>query len=117
MVPDEAALERYAEAAWKHRCDRMAEAKERPPIVTPWAERAGFLREIDRSTCSLVAAMAVHDAGLKSEADAMELARFRAHLPAILDALHGAVADSGYAAQAKPFKAALEALSGKEERP
>jgi hypothetical protein len=117
MTADPDALDRYAEAAWKHRCDRMAEARERPMGYGTWAERTPFLREIDRSVCSLVAAMAVHDAGLQSHADAMELARFRSHLPAILDALHGAIADAGYAAQAKPFKAALEALSSKEEKP
>ena len=111
-MPDEAAIERYAEAAWKLRCDRMAEARERPPATGTWAERAPFLQEIDRSVVSLVAAMAVHDAALASEADAMELARYRAHLPAILDALRIARAYQPTPLLEKPFKAALEALGG-----
>jgi hypothetical protein len=64
-MPDEAALDRWAQAAWKLRCDRMAEAKERPPAVETWEERAPFLQEIDRSVVSLIAAMAVHDAGVQ----------------------------------------------------
>jgi hypothetical protein len=56
---DDAALDRYAEAAWTLRCERSAEAKERPPITVPWKDRAPFLREIDKAVVRLVADMAV----------------------------------------------------------
>ena len=38
------AVERYAEAAWKLRCERAAEAKERPSGIGPWQERASSSR-------------------------------------------------------------------------
>jgi hypothetical protein len=93
----------------------MIEVKERPAGITPWAERAPFLREIDKSVCSLVAAMAVHDAALDDAVKGMELARYRFHLPAILDALRVAAADCEYGARAKRYKTALDALSGRED--
>jgi hypothetical protein len=96
----------------------MAEAKERPPETGTWDERAPFLREIDRSVCSLVAAMAVHDA----DAEALELRKrlvlVGAHLPAILDALTARIADERRESQKARFrdaKAALETLRGGTE--
>jgi hypothetical protein len=107
---DEARLDEIAEAAWKHRCQRMAEAKERPPIPVTWADRAPFLKEIDRSVCSLVAAMAVADAGLQCEADTMELARYRAHRAVIIRGLVAGEHAQDTTAGMKPFRDALEAL-------
>ena len=78
---DEAALDRYAEAAWILRCERSAEAKERPPVTVPWKDRAPFLREIDKSVVSLVAAMAVADAKLVNERRDAQLFAFGAHRP------------------------------------
>lgn len=113
-MTDEAALERYAEAAWKHRCDRMAEAEERPPETGTWAERAPFLREIDKSTCSLVAAMAVHDADLEAMDLRAEVFRYRMLLPVILHALKFTLMHG----EAKvDCKAALKALGAKDEGP
>lgn len=113
---DDATLDRYAEAAWKLRCDRAAEARERPPATEPWSERAPFLKEIDRSVVSLVAAMAVHDAGLENTRRDAQLFALSVHFPAFRDALTRAVADAAYDAQARPFRAALEALGGTQDR-
>ena len=63
---------------------------------------------------SLVAAMAVHDAGLVDTQKDAQLFALRIHLPAILDALAHAVVDAEYQSQAKRYRAALEALSAEE---
>jgi hypothetical protein len=89
---DDAALERYAEAAWKLRCERSAEAKERPPVTVPWSERAPFLRDIDMAAASLVAAMAVRDAGFDQAELAAEIIRLRVRLDAIVHEVCGRVA-------------------------
>jgi hypothetical protein len=115
---DDAALDLYAEALHQKRCDRAAESGDRPSfVVEPWADRPEHLKEIDRSMASVVAAMAMHDAAFQSEADAMELARFRAHLPVVLDALRVAVASGGYEYERKRFVAALGALGGGKGQP
>ena len=111
---DEAALDRYAEAAWVLRCERSAEAKERPPVTVPWKDRAPFLREIDKSVVSLVAAMAVKDAGLENTRRDAQLFALASVMPAVLDALRAAAADAKYEAQAQRFTAALEVLGGGE---
>lgn len=112
---DDATLDRYAEAAWKLRCDRAAEARERPPATEPWSERAPFLKEIDRSVVSLVAAMAVHDAGLENTRRDAQLFALGAHRAAIFDALKIAIAAGGYEYERKRYRTALEALGGREE--
>ena len=66
---DEAALERYAEAAWNLRCERSAQAKERPSGISTWEDRAPFLREIDKAVASLVADMAAHDERMRIVAE------------------------------------------------
>ena len=60
--------------------------------------------------------MAVHDADLENTRRAAQLFALGVHLPAIRDALTRAVADAEYDAQARPFRAALEALGGTQER-
>ena len=57
-------LDAYAEAAYDLRCKLMAAAKERPPETGSWADRAEFLRGIDREVAALVGGMAVRDAAM-----------------------------------------------------
>jgi hypothetical protein len=79
-----------------------------------WDERDEFQCELDMRIGSAIAARAVADAGAADTRRDAQLFALRSHLPAILDALSRAVADSEYDAQAKPFRAALEALGGGE---
>jgi len=103
-------LDRYAQAAWRHRCERMAEQKERPPDYGTWDGRARFLKEIDRSAASLVAAMAVHDAGLEATQMRVALGTVAAHLPVILQALEAAEDAAGHVTEKRPYRQAREAL-------
>jgi alkylhydroperoxidase/carboxymuconolactone decarboxylase family protein YurZ len=113
---DDAALDRYAEALHRKRVDRAAEAGDRPSFIPdPWEDRPEHLKEIDRSMASVVAAMAVHDAGLENIRMRAQLFAFTTHRPAIFNALRAAVAGSGTEAVRKHYRAALEALGGKEE--
>lgn len=115
MSADPEAIERYArDGIHAARLSSNAE-KARPFVISSWELRSPDQQEQDRRAASAVAAMAVHDAGLKSHEDAIELARFRAHLPVILDALSASAASAEYESLARPYKAALEALgAGKE---
>ena len=83
---------------------------EHPRGVLPWEERHESQRELDMRIASAVAAQAVHDAGLENERMKAQLFAFGAHLPAIRRALTIAVADSQYEAEAKPYRAAIQAL-------
>ena len=65
---------------------------------------------LDDRIYSAVAAQAVHDAGLENERMKAQLFAFGAHLPAIRRALTIAVAGSQYEAEAKPYRAAIQAL-------
>ena len=75
-----------------------------------WDDRTADQRELDMRISSAVAAQAVHDAGLEAERMKAQLFAFGAHLPAIRRALTIAVADSQYEAEAKPYRAAIQAL-------
>ena len=75
-----------------------------------WEDRTADQRELDMRIGSAVAAQAVHDAGLEAERMKAQLFAFGAHLPAIRRALTIAVADSQYEAEAKPYRAAIQAL-------
>lgn len=85
--------------------------REKPFGVEPdFNKRTDEQREIDMRGASAVAAQAVHDAGLENERMKAQLFAFGAHLPAIRRALTIAVADSQYEAEAKPYRAAIQAL-------
>lgn len=82
----------------------------KPSWLLPWEELDNGQREVDMRIASAVAAQAVHDAGLECERMRVQLFAFGAHLPAIRRALTIAVADSQYEAEAKPYRAAIQAL-------
>ena len=84
--------------------------REKPFGVGPWEDRTDEQREIDMRGASAVAAQAVADAGLENERMKAQLFAFGAHLPAIRRALTIAVAGSQYEAEAKPYRAAIQAL-------
>jgi len=82
-----------------HRARQAAgEARPRPWPVEDWCDRDPALRALDEAMAAAVV-----------------WAFLRDHLGAVLDALSAAVADAGYECQARPFRAALEALGGGEE--
>ena len=113
---DEATLDRIAEAAWDLRCQRMAEAEDGPKFIPgTWAARPEHLKETDRSVVSLVAAEAVADAGLANDRMKAQLFAFGAHLPAIRRALTMAATGAEYEADAKQYRAAIQALGISEE--
>ncbi len=80
-----------------------------------WEDLDDGQRKVDKRIGSAVAARA--DADAKLDADRMRVRLFAlgAHMPAILDALRVAAADTEFGARAKRFGAALEALGGGEE--
>ena len=80
-----------------------------------WEDRDDWQRELDMRIGSAVAAAAVADAGLENTRRDAQLFALGAHRAAIFDALKIAVASAGYESVKKPFRAALEALGGKEE--
>lgn len=108
-------LERYAREGVHGARLAINLERARPSGVLPWEDRTDEQREQDRRAASAVAAMAVHDAALQSHEDGMELARFRAHLPVILDALRIAEASGGYEYERKRYRHVLEALGDSEE--
>ena len=83
-----------------------------PRGVLPWEQREEGQKEMDMRIGSAVAARAVADAGLVNERRDAQLFALRCHLPAVLDALRVAAADTGYGSRAKRYSAALEALGG-----
>lgn len=92
--------------------------REKPFGVEPWEDRSSEQREIDMRGASAVAAQAVHDAGLRSEAEAMELARYRTHRNAACAALRAqetAFRFQGDDVTADRYRAARVALEGSEE--
>ena len=113
---DEAALDRIAEAAWDLRCQRMAEAEDGPKFIPgTWAARPEHLKETDRSVVSLVAAEAVADAKVRNERLEVQVFALAAHLPAIRRALTLAATEAEYEAEAKQYRAAIQALGISEE--
>ena len=85
-----------------------------PRGVEPWEKREAGQQEMDMRIGAAVAVQAVADAKLAGERDRMRLAVLAAHLPAILDALRVAMADTSYGSRAKRFRVALEALEAQE---
>lgn len=116
-VPDEAADPREQLGRVFHEQGRLTvnAERERPSQVEPWEGRTPEQREIDMRGASAVAAQAVRDAGLASDRRDAQLFALRSHLPAILDALTFAVANTDTKARARRYEAALEALGGGEE--
>ena len=112
---DDATLERYARLF--HEQGRLTVNAERakPFYVRPWEERSEEQKEIDRRGVSAVAAAAVADAKLENTRRDAQLFALSAHRGAIFDALKVAIAATGYESVRKRFRAALEALGGKEE--
>lgn len=88
--------------------------REKPFGVEEWDLRTAEQKEIDMRGASAVAARAVADAEVEGDRMRAQLFALSAHLPAILDALRLAAADTGYGSRAKRFTAALEALGGGE---
>lgn len=98
-----------------HEADRAAaEGRTRFNLGT-WEERPEYQRELDRRIASAVAAQAVHDAGLRNERLEAQLFALAANLPAVRRALTIAISEATYEAEAKPFRAALQALGISEE--
>ena len=60
-------------------------------------------------------ATAMSEAEARTAVAELKMALISAHLPAVLDALRIAVADTAYSSRAGRFTAALEALDGSEE--
>lgn len=96
--------------AWEARCGWLAEQVPGVLIPRSWEQLDEAERELYDRTASAVAAQAVRDAGLENERMKAQLFAFGAHLPAIRRALTIAVADSQYEAEAKPYRAAIQAL-------
>lgn len=81
-----------------------------------WETRTGWQREVDMRVGSAVAAQARADAQEELNVARMQLAVFRAHLPAVLDALAYTLANlAGRDAPVRRYRAALAALGGGEE--
>lgn len=93
-----------------HEADRAAAEGRARFNLKSWEDRTADQRELDMRIAYAVAAQAVHDAGLEAERMKAQLFAFGAHLPAIRRALTIAVADSQYEAEAKPYRAAIQAL-------
>jgi hypothetical protein len=90
--------------------------REKPFAIGAWEDRTNEMREIDMRGASAVAVRAVADAGLRSERLELEAATLRAHLPAILGALRARLAVSPHGSDAKPYRDALAALRGTDEK-
>ena len=95
--------------------DRAAAEGRQRFILEPWEGRTEHQRELDMRIGSAVATRAVHDAGLENTRRDAQLFALGAHRAAIFDALKIAVASGGYEYERKRYRAALEALGGKEE--
>ena len=93
-----------------HEADRAAAEGRTRFNLKSWEDRTADQRELDIRIAYAVAAQAVRDAGLENERMRMQLFAFGAHLPAIRRALTIAVAGSQYEAEAKPYRAAIQAL-------
>jgi len=105
--------EPYGRIVHEQRLAYRAERERRTPLL--WEKRDPRLRELDMRIASAVAARAVHDARLDADRMRVRLFALGAHMPAILDALRLAAADTEFGARAKRFGAALAALGGSEE--
>ena len=99
-----------------HEADRAAAEGRARFNLKSWEDRTADQRELDMRIGSAVAAQAVRDAGLESERMRAQLFAFGAHMPAIRRALTVAIADSVYEADAKPYRAALQALGISDEK-
>jgi hypothetical protein len=94
-------------------------ALEQPAPKPSW--RAGWddlddgQREVDMRIGSAVAAQAVEDAKLRNERMEAQLFALGAHLPAIRRALTIAISEAEYETGKKPYRAALQAVSGTGE--
>jgi hypothetical protein len=82
----------------------------------PWAKADPAWRELMMRITSAVAVRAVADAKLRNERLELEAATLRAHLPAILGALRARLAVSPHGSDAKPYRDALAALRGTDEK-
>ena len=104
--------EPYGRIVHEQRLAYRAERERRVPSA--WEGRDSRLRELDMRIGFAVAVQAVHDAGLVNTRRDAQLFALQCHLPAVLDALREAVADTELGCRAKRFTAALEALGGSE---
>jgi hypothetical protein len=83
-------------------------------LIADWDERAPSQRELDMRIGSVVAAQAVADAKLRNERLEAQVFALRANRAAILDALEFKISWMETERQAKPYRAAWEALGGTE---
>jgi hypothetical protein len=114
---DDAALERYARLFHERGRLTVNAEREKPFAVEDWEGRTPEQKEIDLRGASAVVAAVVHDAGLENTRSDAQLYAVRAHLPAILDALAGRIADERWESRKTRFrdaKAAMAALEGGE---
>lgn len=98
-----------------HEADRAAAEGRVLFNLGSWEERAEHQRELDRRIASAVAKRAVADAGLVNERRDAQLLAIGQYMPAIRRALTKAIADATSEAEAKPYRAALQALGGAGE--
>lgn len=89
--------------------------RDRPFAVADWPDRTEDQKDLDRRIASAVAARAVADAGLANERMRAQLFALAAHLPAIRRALTIAATTAEYEADAKQYRAAIQALGISEE--
>jgi hypothetical protein len=92
------------------------EGRRRQFFIAEWADRAPSQRELDMRIGAAVAVQAIADAGLRNERLEVEVAALHAHLPAILGALRARLAVSPHGNDAKPYRDALAALRGTDEK-
>ena len=112
---DEAALERYARLFHEQGRLTVNAERKKPFGVEDWEGRTPEQKEIDLRGASAIAAAAVADAKLENTRRDAQLFALGAHRAAIFDALKIAMASGGYEYERKRYRAALEALGGKEE--
>jgi hypothetical protein len=84
--------------------------------LTGWDELDSGQREVDMRIGAAVAVQAVHDAGLELDELRAEVMKYRAHLPVILGLLRARLVSSPHGSDAKPYRDALVALRGTDEK-
>lgn len=90
--------------------------REKPFAVRPWEDRTDEQKEIDMRGASAVAAQAVADAKLHNQRLEAQVFALAAHLPAIRRALTLAAAEAEYEAEARQYRAALQALGISDDK-